>query len=521
MPFSGPQLSGPALLNDLVDGPAKSSPQDTALVADSRSWTWEELAADVRKLAARLFESGLNQGDRVASLMPNCGELLIFYLACFKAGVIATPLNYRYTPANIDYALGFCDAQMLFVHAERQADIAECEMAGKLPKGLVSVAGDFKGARSYTELMSGPMPQVDLPTVDIDATALIFFTSGSTGNPKGVMHSITSFGSIVASFAQAMKLGGNDVVFPGGSISHVGSLSTALCALFTQSKIVLNRRSDPDALLSELRQQKPTVVVALPAALVSFLHSHETTKEDFRSVRLLISGGDKFPVDVDRKFLDLTGIPITESYGLTEAADFTLGPVDGTAKPGSVGHICPGYRASIRDDTGIEVSEGALWLSGAPLCQGYWNNPGENAACFSDGWFDTGDVLAVDADGFLWFKGRTKQIIVHDGSNIAPQEVEEAVMLHPAIDMAGAVGVHNKLHGENVWAYVTLKAGAANPSPKSIIDVARREIGYKAPEAIIFLDQMPLNATGKVDRMALKKMAADRIGAHHEDRSGA
>ena len=121
--------------------------------------------------------------------------------------------------------------------------------------------------------------------------------------------------------------------------------------------------------------------------------------------------------------------------------------MDGTAKPGSVGHVCPGYRASIRDDTANEVSEGALWLSGTPVCQGYWNNPEENAACFSDGWFNTGDVMAVDADGFLWFKGRTKQIIVHDGSNISPQEVEEAVMLHPAIDMAGAVGVHNKLHG--------------------------------------------------------------------------
>ena len=170
--------------------------------------------------------------------MPNCGELLIFYLACFKAGVIATPLNYRYTPANIDYALGFSDAQMLFVHAERQADIAECEMAGKLPKGLVSVAGDFKGARSYDELMSGPMPPVHPPVVDIDATALIFFTSGSTGKPKGVMHSITSFGSIVASFAQAMKLDENDVCLPRRIDFACGKSVNGFCARCSR-----NRRS--------------------------------------------------------------------------------------------------------------------------------------------------------------------------------------------------------------------------------------------------------------------------------------
>ncbi len=515
MPISGPALPGPARLHDMVGETAASRPREVALLAGPSEWTWQALHDDVGKLAAHLITIGLQQGDRVASLMPNCGELLIFYLACLKAGLIATPLNYRYTAANIGYALGFSGARMLIAHAERKDEIAASQLTQSLPKGLVSVGGDIAGAKAYTDLMLHPAPKVEFPSIDIDATALIFFTSGSTGKPKGVMHSIRSFGSIAASFAQAMDLTSEDVVFPGGSISHVGSLSTALSALHARSRIVLNQNSGPEALLSELRDHKPSVIVALPAPLISFLHSHQATKEDFSSVRLLISGGDKFPVDVERRFLEFSGVPITETYGLTEATDSTLGPVDGSSKPGSVGQVCPGYHASIRDGSGNEVSEGALWLSGPPVCQGYWNKPEETAECFSDGWFRTGDIMSVDEDGFFWFKGRSKQIIVHDGSNISPQEVEEAIILHPAVDMVGAIGVHNQLHGENVWAYVTLKPDAKQPLPQDIIDVAKAEIGYKAPEAVNILQQMPLNVTGKVDRMALKQLAADQIGALH------
>ena len=125
--------------------------------------------------------------------------------------------------------------------------------------------------------------------------------------------------------------------------------------------------------------------------------------------------------------------------------------------------------------------------------------------------------MRVDEDGYFWFGGRKKQIIVHDGSNICPQEVEEAVMAHPAVDNAAVIGIHDAVHGENVWAYITLKAGATSPSSQDVIRFARARIGYKAPEAIIVLDEMPLNATGKVDRVTVKKLAADRVAAEHTD----
>jgi acyl-CoA synthetase (AMP-forming)/AMP-acid ligase II len=148
---------------------------------------------------------------------------------------------------------------------------------------------------------------------------------------------------------------------------------------------------------------------------------------------------------------------------------------------------------------------------------GYWNRPGATAETIVEGWLDTGDVMHVDEDGYFRFDGRKKQIIVHDGSNISPQEVEEAVLAHEAVASAGVVGVHDLMHGENVWAYITLKEGVPRPTSQDVIRRAREQVGYKAPEVIVMLDEMPLNATGKVDRVTLKKWAAERLDAHHPD----
>lgn len=158
-------------------------------------------------------------------------------------------------------------------------------------------------------------------------------------------------------------------------------------------------------------------------------------------------------------------------------------------------------------------TDGRLWIKGPAVTTGYWDDPAATAAAIVDGWLDTGDMMRVDADDYLWFRGRRKQIIVHDGSNIAPPEVEEAVMVHPAVASAGVIGVHDLVHGENVWAYVTLKKGVDPPAIQEIIRCARERVGYKAPEVIVVIDQMPLNATGKVDRVTLKRWAAERLSA--------
>jgi acyl-coenzyme A synthetase/AMP-(fatty) acid ligase len=252
----------------------------------------------------------------------------------------------------------------------------------------------------------------------------------------------------------------------------------------------------------------------LPAALVALVRDHGARSTDFSSIRLCSSGGDKVSAELEREFTDIAGFPIDESYGMSEIGVATINPLMGENRLGSIGTPCPGYEILIRDDEGKEVADGTpgrLWVRSPANAIGYWNNPQATKETIVDGWLDTGDVMRRDPDGYLWFCGRKKQIIIHDGSNICPQEVEEAVGEHPAIAEVGVIGVHDLVHGENVRAYVTLKPNAERPTHAEIIHFARQRVGYKAPEEIVILDEMPLNATGKVDRVKLKQLAESRL----------
>lgn len=340
--------------------------------------------------------------------------------------------------------------------------------------------------------------------------AFIFFTSGSTGRPKGVTHSIETFGWLIASGIESLAFTPLDVVLPGSSLSHVGALALSLTGLAAGSRVLIARSFDGDELLPLLREDRPTFLCMLPAALFGLVRDHGATHDDFRSLRLCVSGGDKVSAELEREFTELAGFPIEEGYGMTEIGFATLNPVGGLNKIGSVGVMSAGFAASIRSENGAELptgAEGRLWIKAPSNMVGYWNNPEATAATLRDGWLDTGDVMRIDEDGYLWFCGRKKQIIIHDGSNISPQEVEEALLEHPAVASAGVVGIHNLVHGENVRAYITLRPDAERPTSQELIQFARQRIGYKAPEEIVFLPEMPLNATGKVDRVTLKEMA--------------
>jgi len=225
---------------------------------------------------------------------------------------------------------------------------------------------------------------------------------------------------------------------------------------------------------------------------------------------MMISGGDKVSAALEDEFTALAGFPIHENYGMSEIGFATLNGMNRQTRLGSVGTACRGFDFSVRDESRRELppgQEGRLWVKGPTVMTGYWNRPDATAETVVEGWLDTGDVMRADAEGYLWFAGRRKQIIVHDGSNICPQEVEDAVLTHPAVEMCGVVGVHDLLHGEKVRAYVTLKDGAPVPTQEDIVRTARGQVGYKAPEEIVVLPEMPLNATGKVDRVELKRLA--------------
>ncbi len=514
MPIAGPSLTEPNRVDDFLEIGLKTKPDDLALVSAETQLSWRQLEESSTRLAARYLALGLKPGDRVATLMPNRPALVIHYLACLKASLVATPLNYRYMPPEIDHALEVSGASLLLHHAERDADVAASRLGSQLPLGVIRYEAEGSSGLVFERLLAQGPPEVALPAPDIDAPAFIYFTSGSTGKPKGVTHTQRTFGWMMAANIQAMELTAADTLLPGASFSHIGGSLFGLCTLATGARLVIPRDSDGPEMLPLLREFRPTVLWMLPAALIALIRDHDLDAKDFSSLRLCFSGGDKVSRELEREFTDLSGLPVDESWGMTEIGPATLNPPSGENRLGSVGRPCPGYAMSLRDDAGAEVpvaTEGRVWVRSPGNTIGYWHNREATEETIVDGWLDTGDVMRVDGDGYLWFCGRKKQIIVHDGSNISPQEVEEAVAEHPAVDMVGVVGIHDLVHGENVCAFVTFKLGAKRPTSTELIGFTRERVGYKAPEVFVMLDEMPLNTTGKVDRLALKQMAEDRL----------
>jgi len=510
-------LSGPALAEDDWVAPHRALERGLSRDPDGLAFgsllterSWRDLEGAATRYARNLLALGLKPGDRVASLMPNRVALLIHYLGCLKARLCATPLNYRYMAPEIDHALEVSGAAILLAHAERAADLAQSKLADRLPLGRITYAAEDDGNIHFGKLLTEP-PAIALPDPDPEDPAFILFTSGSTGNPKDVTHTHRSFGHILSSTATAYRLTPEDRFMPASSASHIGGIGFSFAAWGAGVPVISARTFTGGELLPLLRRFRPSVLTMLPAALFTLERDHDARREDFASLRVVLSGGDKVSQALEDEFVQLTGKPVHETYGMTEIGFTTCQPVDAAPRMGSVGVPGPGYGLSVRDDQGRELpngEDGRLWVRSPANMIGYWNRPDATAETIVDGWLDTGDVMRLDDQGYLWFAGRKKQIIVHDGSNICPQEVEEAVLTHPAVESCGVVGIRDLVHGENVRAYVSLKPGLSDPSHQEIIRQARRLVGYKAPEEIVVLPEMPMNATGKVDRVALKAMAA-------------
>ncbi len=519
MLVNGMDLERPAPpLEAILDVGLATDPDAIAVVSAGEEASWRELDDRTAALAAAYLRLELEPGDRIASLMPNRIALLVHYLACFRAGLVATPLNYRYTAREIDHALEVSGAAAIVAHRERTADIAESALAQGLPRGTIwySAADDEVPIRLEDLLGAEPPPERP-PAPPGGAPAAIFFTSGSTGPAKGVTHTHETLRWMMASAGAAFGLSSDDVFLPGSSMSHIGSFLWALTTLAVGGKVVVARTFDSHEILPLLREHRPTILAMVPAALAALIRDHDLAPSDFESLRICRAGSDKVSTELLREFAAEAGFPIDEGYGMTEVGLATLNPPSGLIKQGSIGPPIAGFSIEIRDEEGAACgveTVGRVWIRTRSRMAGYWNAPDATAEIVHDEWLDSGDLARSDEDGYLWFFGRKKQVIVHDGSNISPLEVEAALMEHPAVDLAGVVGIHDNVHGENVRAYVTLREGAATPTSADLIVHCRERVGYKAPEEVVLIDEMPLNPTGKIDRPGLKRMAEDHLHPH-------
>jgi acyl-CoA synthetase (AMP-forming)/AMP-acid ligase II len=406
MQIDGSLLERPAPpLNELLRAGLETAPDEVALVSATRSLSWRELEEESTCLAGGYRGLGLEPGDRLASLMPNRIDLVVHYLACFKAGLIATPLNYRYTHREIDHALQVSGARALLAHVERAADVAASQLAAGLEVGTIGYrdeggkAAASEWAYDFAVLLAAePLPGE--AEIDPEEPAAIFFTSGSTGPAKGVTHSRESLRWMIASAAAAFELEPSDTFLPGSSMSHIGSFLWSLSMLSVGGRVVVARTTDSHELLPLLREHRPSVLAMIPAALLALVRDHDLQPGDLSCLRICRSGSDKVSTELLTEFAVAAGFPIVEGYGMTEVGLATLNPPSGEIKQGSIGPPIGGYSVALRDEAGESVEDesvGRIWINTRSRMSGYWEAPEATAEVVRDGWLDSGDLARADS----------------------------------------------------------------------------------------------------------------------------
>lgn len=412
MPLEGRPLASPAFPPaDVLGAGVAADPEGTAIAGAEERLSWAELDRRSTSLACGYRALGLAPGDRLASLMPNRLELIVHYLACAKAALVAVPLNYRYTPREIEHALEVSGATALLMHAERAPELGASRTVSALRLQTIGYADDAAAGTGLAGVVLDELMRADgadLTPPEPAEPAVIFFTSGSTGPAKGVTHSHESLAWMFSGAVSALGLTPEDAFLPGSSMSHVGSFLWAFAALSAGARVIVARSFDAHEILPLLREYRPTILAMIPAALLALVRDHDATREDFAPLRVCRSGSDKVSTELLTEFAALAGFPIDEGYGMTEVGLATLNPPAGVIKQGSIGVPVDGFGISVRDEDGDEVEAervGRVWLRSRSRMVGYWEAPDATAAVIRGEWLDSGDLARADEDGYLWFFG--------------------------------------------------------------------------------------------------------------------
>jgi long-chain acyl-CoA synthetase len=486
-------------------GHAAKNPQKTALICGDSAATYQALDESSTLLAWWFLNRGLHPGDCVAIHWSNSIEAVQLLFALFKARLIAVTVNIRLKPAEIGFILDHSNARMCFSEpalapTAGQAG-AQCPIFTQLPP-----------------LGIGGVHSTMLPPVHTDQRAVILYTSGTTARPKGVVHTHRSLCNTAVAMAQIVAselLDFNEIGLCVLPVMHMAALSGVLASVYLGASIVLLPRFDPTAVLEAIERFKCTNLTCMPALWQFVVEEQARKPRRVSSLRTAVAAGDTVPVALQDRFKKLFGIPLLEGYGLTEAVPITCNPKT-ALRPGSIGVRMEGFEVRIVGVYDRDVPEGEtgeIVVRSAANCIGYWDDPEATRSLMSDGWLHTGDLGCRDADGYYWFKGRSKEIIIRAGSNISPQEVEEALYQHLAVLEAGVVGAPDPVYGELVIAFVALREGQT-ADQEALRDFARQRLAdYKVPERIIFLDQLPKGPTGKVQRRMLKEILSAKPDA--------
>ncbi|MBN9391147.1 MAG: long-chain fatty acid--CoA ligase [Chloroflexi bacterium] len=532
---------------------ARRFPDQTALIFYGHKMSYRKLDEAADDFGLSLVAQGIRPGDRVALLLPNCPQFVIAYYGALRAGAIVVPCNPLYVERELEQQLSDARPRILVTLTLFYKLAKAVQPKVGLEKIVVGNIKDYfptvlkllftalkekkEGHRATLEgpdslswadfltgYKSGPAPY--LPGVKAADVALYQYTGGTTGTPKAA---ILTHHNLVTNARMCWAWLGNgpktsDITLGVVPFFHVYGMTGALnLSIFSAGTLVLLPKFVPNEVLKAIDRYHPTLFPGVPAMYMALLDAPGVSKYDLKSIKACISGAAPLPVEVQNRFEKLTGARLIEGFGMTEASPVTHGnPVYGRRKEGSIGLPFPGVRAKIVDlESGLSdlpVGEiGELVVSGPMVMQGYYNRPAETANTLRNGWLYTGDIARMDEDGYFYIVDRKKDMILSNGFNVYPRDVEEVLYQHPAVKEAVVIGAPNARGDITVKAFVVLQEGQSTTADEIIAFCRERLTRYKAPRVVEFRDALPKTLIGKHLRRILVQEEEEKLAARKHE----
>jgi acyl-CoA synthetase (AMP-forming)/AMP-acid ligase II len=500
-------------IGDLLTRRAHRDPHLEALVdvASGLRFSYSELDERANSTAHALLDLGMRKGDRLALLLLNGVEFIEAFYGAAKVGLVNVPLNWRLVAAELEFILSDSGATSLIYSAELSETVEELRAGGGTAiTNWIQVGGEVGAeVRAYESLRASG--SIAGPRIEAAGSDLLFimYTSGTTGLPKGVMHSHDTVLWMILTMTATAEIRYKDRYLNSMPLFHVGALAPILGSFFSGGSLVLMKAFDPVQAWELMGRERITSTLMVPAMLQFMLGVLDGEKHDFSSLRWIMSGAAPVPVNLIRSYLDL-GVEIHQVYGLTE----TCGPAclitgqDAVDRAGSTGRAFFFTRARVVNAEGRDVAvgeAGEVLVSGPHIMCGYWNRPEATAEAVVDGWLHTGDVATLDADGFLTIVDRVKDMLISGGENVYPAEIENVLLGHEKIADAGVVGIPSAKWGESPLAVIVRKE--ADLTVAQVIEHCTGKLApFKVVKAVEFVDEIPRNPSGKILKRKLREM---------------
>ena len=473
----------------------KQMAADPARVWQVGGATYGDLLAETGRLANALVSLGLRKGDRLLLQVEKCEAVLSLYLACLRTGVIFLPVNPGYTVAETEHFLRDAEPALSVTDPGRVA-------------GLQALGSKVIDLPALLALAKGQGADFADPATGPDDLAAILYTSGTTGRSKGVMLTRENLASNAEALVGLWRFTDRDVLLHALPVFHTHGLFVATnCVLYSGARMIFQRAFQPAAVLAALPQA--TVMMGVPTFYTRLLSDPGLTREATGHLRLFISGSAPLSPATHAEWQARTGHAILERYGMTETNMITSNPYDGARRAGTVGMPLPGVEVRIAGADGEVLPQGeagSIEVRGPNVFKGYWRLPENTAEEFRDGWFVTGDMGALDAQGYLSILGRAKDLVISGGLNVYPAEVEAALDDLPGVAASAVIGVAHPDFGEAVVACLVPGPGAVLSEDAIRTALRDRLAAFKLPKRVLILDDLPRNAMGKVQKAELRRI---------------